>query len=146
LGPVLDRFARASRGEVDRGFWRSLYRLNDESGGPDLTGWISTLFPYLKDQRTGRATLRNPWLTEEAQRVHVEYIDGDRDDEPEFEPAGPTIEQLPGGLSVAPFRWEYRDRSFAMEFLGGFVGVAQDGETLALRPEIGWAVREAESS
>jgi hypothetical protein len=29
-----------------------------------------------------------------------------------------------------------------MEFLGGFVGVAQDPATLALRPEIGWAVRE----
>ena len=56
---------------------------------------------------------------------------------------GPSIESLPGGLSCAPFRWEYLDKSFAMEFLGGFVGVAQDGETLALRPEIGWAVREA---
>jgi hypothetical protein len=31
-----------------------------------------------------------------------------------------------------------------MEFLGGFVGVAQDPETLALCPGIGWAVREAE--
>ena len=51
--------------------------------------------------------------------------------------------KLPGGLSRAPFRWEYLDRTFAMEFLGGFVGVAQDEETLALRPEIGWAVREA---
>jgi hypothetical protein len=30
-----------------------------------------------------------------------------------------------------------------LEFLGGFVGVAQDQETLTLRPEIGWAVREA---
>ena len=58
-------------------------------------------------------------------------------------PYGPTIESLPGGLSKAPFRWEYLDRTFDMEFLGGFVGVAQDQETLALRPEIGWAVREA---
>jgi hypothetical protein len=29
-----------------------------------------------------------------------------------------------------------------MEFLGGFVGVAQNRKTLDLRPEIGWAVRE----
>ena len=56
---------------------------------------------------------------------------------------GPTMEQLPGGLSKAPFRWDYLDRCFDMEFLGGFVGVAQDQETLTLRPEIGWAVREA---
>ncbi len=53
------------------------------------------------------------------------------------------VVRLPAGLSTAPFRWDYLDRSFNMEFLGGFVGVAQDQETLTLRPEIGWAVREA---
>jgi hypothetical protein len=61
-----------------------------------------------------------------------------------YEPDGPTIEDFPGGLSRAPFRWHYLEKTFDMEFLGGFVGVAQDPETLALRPEIGWAVREAE--
>ncbi len=145
LGPVLDRLACAARGEVDRPFWRSLYKLHDQSGGPIVTGWVVTLFPYLKDWGTGQATMRNPWLTEESQRLPMD--DGDEDDgdvvEPEVDPDGPTIERLPGGLSVAPFRWEYRDRAFDMEFLGGFVGVAQDEETLALRPEIGWAVREA---
>ena len=50
---------------------------------------------------------------------------------------------FPGGLFKAPFRWQCLDQSFDMEFLGGFVGVAQDQETLTLRPEIGWAVREA---
>jgi len=29
-----------------------------------------------------------------------------------------------------------------MEFLAGFVGVKQDKETLELRPEIGWAIRD----
>jgi len=56
--------------------------------------------------------------------------------------AGPTIESFPGGLSKAPFRWNYLDRGYDMELLGGFVGVAQDSVTLTLRPEIGWAVRE----
>jgi hypothetical protein len=62
--------------------------------------------------------------------------------DPEFD-CGPRLADLPSGLSKAPFRWNYLDRSFDMEFLGGFVGVAQDPETLAVRPEIGWAVREA---
>ena len=52
-------------------------------------------------------------------------------------------DSFPSGLSIAPFRWDYLDRSFDMEFLGVFVGVAQDQETFALRPEIGWVVREA---
>jgi hypothetical protein len=124
LGPVLDQFARASRGDVDLAFWESLYKLHNESGGPKVTGWLVKLFPYLKDRPTGRPTNRNGWLTEEPQRA-------------------PTIEQFPGGLSMAPFCWDYVDRAFGMEFLGGFVGVAQDPDTLALRPEIGWAVREA---
>ena len=40
-------------------------------------------------------------------------------------------------------RWEYLHQRFDMELLGGFVGVAQDGGTLCLRPEVGWVVREA---
>jgi hypothetical protein len=154
LEPVLDQFARASEGDVDRPFWRSLYKLHDVSGGPTVTGWVPTLFPYLKDSRTGRATRRNPWLTEESQRIQYEDIgfddideddigDNERSGEPWYEPDGPTIEDFPGGLSKAPFRWHYLDKTFDMEFIGGFVGVAQDTETLALRPEIGWAVREA---
>jgi hypothetical protein len=56
---------------------------------------------------------------------------------------GFSVDSFPSGLSNAPFHWDYLDRNFEMEFLGGFVGVAQDQETLTLRPEIGWAVREA---
>ncbi len=66
----------------------------------------------------------------------------DRED-PEFYLTGPRLANLPSGLSKAPFRWDYLERSFDMEFLGGFVGVAQNPESLNLRPEIGWAVREA---
>ena len=32
-----------------------------------------------------------------------------------------------------------------MEFIGGFVGVSQDPETLAVCPAIGWAVNEGTS-
>ena len=56
---------------------------------------------------------------------------------------GPRISELPSGISRAPFHWDYLDRSFDMEFLGGFVGVSQDKDTLTVKPEIGWAVRES---
>jgi hypothetical protein len=56
---------------------------------------------------------------------------------------GPRIFDLPVGLSKAPFCWHFLKQDFDMEFLGGFVGVSQDKETLAVKPEIGWAVREA---
>jgi hypothetical protein len=79
LRGILQQFVAAARGIVDRPFWQSLYRYHDESSGPVITGWISALFPYLKDRRTGLATNRNPWLTPESQRVR--YADSDIGDE-----------------------------------------------------------------
>ena len=49
------------------------------------------------------------------------------------------------GLTMADkadFYWIYQGLEFQMEFLAGFVGVKQDKETLELRPEIGWAIRD----
>jgi hypothetical protein len=235
LRGVLRQFVAAAQGNVDRSFWTSIYKYHDESGGPIITGWISTLFPYLIDDETGLATYRNPYLSLDSQglddidlydedeiddiaindeihqidhRQKVSY-DFDLDDEEDVPPRrfiwitadgmevpvtaddleapyganpeldedsgedyedetvvaawlrpmpnrqddeedddadcgwGPRISDLPTGVSRAPFHWDYLDRSFDMEFLGGFVGVSQDKDTLAVKPEIGWAVREA---
>jgi hypothetical protein len=49
------------------------------------------------------------------------------------------------GLTMADkadFYWIYQGLEFQMEFLAGFVGVKQDKETLELRPETGWAIRD----
>jgi hypothetical protein len=261
LRSVLRQFIAAAHDNVDRSFWRSLYKYHDESGGPMITGWISTLFPYLMDSGTGLATHRNPYLTLDSQRledidldeelddeiddIDIDEEDGDdfddldedseslrakqppnrlilghkqdtedslqadldpreandhespTEDEPprqfiwitaddievpfEADPEldeesgedchdeilvgawlkpmpkrrrdeadqdadfgwGPRISDLPSGISRAPFHWDDLDRSFDMEFLGGFVGVSQDKGTLTVKPEIGWAVREA---
>ncbi len=142
LSPILRQFVRASQGDVDRTFWRSLYKFNSQSGGPVITGWITAFFPYLKDRRTRRASVPSQVLTEEGKSELDEML------YPGEKPktgwvTGPRIEYLPSGLSKAPFRWEYLERYFDLEFLGGFVGVAQDQESLTLRPEIGWAVRES---
>ena len=68
------------------------------------------------------------------------YPDGH---EPSRRPRGISFESLPGGLSKAPFTWIHSEGIHEMEFLGGFVGVAQHPDTKALGPEIGWAVRES---
>jgi hypothetical protein len=143
LAPILNQFVRASQGNIDRSFWRSLYRFNQQSGGPLITGWITAFFPYLKDDETGNATMPIAAVLGYGGDLNKMLYPGEK-----LKPDwihGPTLQHLPGGLSKAPFRWRYMDRSFDMEFLGGFVGVAQDQETLTLRPEIGWAVREAKT-
>jgi hypothetical protein len=144
LRPILRQFVRASQGDVERAFWRSLYKLNDQSGGPVITGWITAFFPYLKDYKTGLARVPIQGFFVRGKDVNPMLYPG-QEKEQGFA-HGPTLESLPGGLSKAPFHWKYLDKTFSMEFLGGFVGVAQDEETLALRPEIGWAVREAEET
>jgi hypothetical protein len=141
LSPILDQFARASQGDVDATFWRSLYKFNSISGGAVINGWITAFFPYRKDRGTGRATVPVKVLfgDEKGTLARMLYPSEERD----WEAPGFSVGSFPSGLSKAPFRWDFLERSFDMEFLGGFVGVAQDQQTLALRPEIGWAVREA---
>jgi hypothetical protein len=141
LAPILDQFARAAQGDVAPTFWRSIYKFNSMSGGAVINGWITAFFPYAKDDRTKRATVPHRVLfgDDKDRLVSMLYPDG----ESHWETPGFTVPSFPSGLSKAPFRWNYLDRAFDMEFLGGFVGVAQDQETLTLRPEIGWAVREA---
>ena len=84
----------------------------------------SKLVPYLKNWRTGNFTVRNPLLDDPTEQVSTNL--------------------LPSGVSQVPFRcrWQGQDEDAAMEFLGGFLGVTQDASTLALRPKLGWAVRQ----
>jgi hypothetical protein len=137
---ILKHFIAAVCGHVDRPFWQAMYKQDGGSGGPYTTGWITAFFPYLKDSETRQATRPNPWLAEGGAVLdRLLYPNPQRD--PHCWGHGPTTEDFPGGLAQAPFRWHYLESQFDMEFLGGFVGVRQDRETLTLRPEIGWAVR-----
>jgi hypothetical protein len=139
LEPILDAFVAAARGKVRRAFWESIYKFGSFSGGAAITGWITAFFPYFKDEQ-GNPTKKNPWLAEGGAKLKL-LMTGEWDRE-RFDLGGPSPGAFPSGLARAPFVWEYLKQKFDMEFLGGFVGVAQDPATLALRPEIGWAIRE----
>lgn len=120
---VCEHFMRASEGDVDLGHWQDIYKRQDAYGWDVVNGWLVKLVPYLKNCQTGNFTVRNPLL-------------GDPD-------ATVSTNLLPSGISQVPFRcrWQGDAEDATMEFLGGFVGVTQDAETLALRPKLGWAVR-----
>lgn len=141
LAPILDEFVAASRGRANARFWQSIYKLDGGSGGPYTNGWITAFFPYLKDWQSGRASHKNPWLARGGKELRELLYPPAKSDPHRFG-HGPTTEAFPSGLARAPFLWKYLDRSFAMEFLGGFVGVRQEADSLRLRPEIGWAVRD----
>jgi hypothetical protein len=137
LQPILQEFVATARGDDRRAFWKSIYKFGSFSGGGAITGWISAFFPYFTDQ-DGNATRLNPWLAEGGPDLH-RLLAGKSDQE--RVDRGPSPDDFPSGLARAPFVWKYLNHEFEMEFLGGFVGVAQDPATLALRPEIGWGIR-----
>lgn len=58
------------------------------------------------------------------------------------EETGPERDLFPRLPAKAPFVWVYMAEEYQMEFIGGLVGIRQDPQTLCLRPEIGWAVRD----
>lgn len=138
LLPVLDQFVAARSGSVDGTFWRSFYKRNDASGGPYVTGWINVLFPYIQSPGALSSTsFRSPG--EVRANPHAEQWE-----DPSVFDGGPTTDAFALGLSRVQFIWNYFGRRHPMELVGGFVGVSQDPESLAVRPAIGWGVGGAE--
>ncbi|CAN92424.1 Hypothetical protein sce2265 [Sorangium cellulosum So ce56] len=133
LDPVLDQFVAAAGGRVDTSFWEALFKKLDWSGGPRVSGWINVLFPYLRERTEKESFQRNA----DVDRWTKTHRDKDEED------WGTAWYSIPSGISTVPFVWHYLGSTYAMELLAGFVGVAQDEQGLALRPAIGWAVREA---
>ena len=124
LLPLLEEFVYASQSRSNPSFWSNFYKRINGSGGPFLTGNIVYLFPYLL--RTSGKYRRNEMLAQK----NIDPLHGIQ------------TGSFPHGFSVAPFLWKYYAREFPMDFVAGFVGASQDAKTLAIRPEIGWAVRE----
>ena len=120
LDPVLAKLEATARGDIDREFWRRLYKYEDASGGDRAHGWLNTLFAYVGDR-----PVRNTFPT----------IDEDG-----F--SGYGLEDFPSGRTRVPFTWQILDEPVAMELVGGLWGVTQD-ERGALGVASGWVVSRA---
>lgn len=129
LLPILDAFVDAAEGRIDTAHWCSMYKRQDRSGGPYITGWLPLLFPYLVRVRDG------------APQLAPNHFSRDVPDQRSFGD-GPTTDDFPGALASVPMRWIYYDQILEMELLGGFAGVRQDPDTLEVTPQLGWAIRE----
>ena len=145
LLPVLDQFVAAASGSPDVKFWKSVCNLHGLSGMWDgfVTGWVQTFFPYRMDGSKNYAI--NGW------RKNYEEGTGDVTNETResdfhygCSAAGPgtKLNELPRGLSQAPFKGEDvpNGRTYSMTFNGGLVAIAQSRTTRALMPVSGWAV------
>jgi hypothetical protein len=147
LRPICDQFVRASEGEVDLDHWRRLYKIRAVYGAEVINGWLGKLFPYINDSADGKLSRRNdlldPGVEEEIRSLEADEAKRGRESLRLFHAPGIRAEDLPRGLSRVPFTLTERASKRAMEFLAGSIAVTQDGATRALRPTLGWAVREA---
>jgi hypothetical protein len=134
---VVDRLAATARGDVDVAFWRSFFKLDDQSGGPNVSGWINALFPYtvtLAGQGYDQVNLpqANAW----AQLWDV--------DMPAHRHHAPACHEFGTGVATVPVTWRLPGDKVDLLACGGFIGVAQDEATRALRPVLGWAMQDGE--
>jgi hypothetical protein len=122
LKSVLDRFVRTAEGCWDRSWWNDVYNAGGGSGPSRIGGWFTWLFPYVGK----KADRRNE---------HVGILSDGWS-------GGVEEGNFPSSLSRVPFEWDYHGAIHQYEFLAGLTGVEQ-GDDLALRPVVGWAVRKA---
>ena len=116
--PILKKIQRASEGDVDKAFWRDMFKQHDlkhEMCGDPQTladGWIVKFYPY--NCMKHRNNLKG-------------LYDG--------------ASQLPPEIASVPLKIkDMNDTTINLTLWAGFVGIAQDATTLALRPEIGWFI------
>lgn len=117
LEPLLEEFVRASQGDVDKKFWRNMFKCHTPKiyGAPRvIDGWIVKFFPYDKHgKRNGLKVLDgDKSLPDEIVKVDLVYVD-DRSG----------------------------DRTL-LELWAGFFGLEQNSCSFALTPRIGWMIRK----
>lgn len=118
---IINKCIDTVSGDIDNTFWQDIYKRQQAYGGDVINGWLLKLVPYL--QVRGSSSVRNPLLTDAGAKI--------------------SSDSLPPGLSQVPFKLVCRQSIRNMEFLGGFIGIEQDEATMALKPKLGWAVRES---
>jgi hypothetical protein len=131
LLPVLQTIAETASGMTpDEEFWRSIYKSNDHSGGPFVTGWITAFFAYIQTQ-DGPLFKGQYWPERPFDWRALMATWG-----------GYWTNQFPSHVSKVPFVWDYVGTRHEMTLAAGITGVDfDDGRFLA--PRLGYAVAEA---
>ena len=151
--PRLKTLAAHSKGQGDPAFWRDIYKWNDGSGGPYINGWIVDFIPYVETDegfcKNGRfhyfqyASMTTDKLPSSLSKVSNRLLTDEYANKiNNFNNHGITTNKLPSGLSKVPFVWNYLGTKYEMEFIAGFTAFTQETDSFAVRPKIGWAVRD----
>jgi hypothetical protein len=120
LQPILKQIIETKKGKFTKSFWMDMVKAHTEKkyGSPTtIDGWIIKFFPYTKEgKRSGLKPITK-------------------------------IDNLAAELVKVPFILEDvpNNKSYKMEFWGGFVGLSQNKADFTLKPEIGWCINNVNS-
>lgn len=127
LKPLAEQWRRSAGGDIDREFWRGIYKtktnciLEQTPKEEGMDGWVTRLFPYTSSPDAFGVVRRNPML-------NPGQYDASRG------------EDLPGGLSRVEVVVRTERGEDKLDLYGGFIGIEQVPETGALRARTGWSV------
>ena len=119
LEPLLSEIIKTSKGEIDKTFWRNMFKYHSQEGygAPKIIdGWIVKFFPYDKYGKRNNLIQLNGGnnLPEEFVKVDLNYI------------------EIKGGS----------EKTIPLELWAGFIGLEQNSEDFTLTPQIGWMIRK----
>lgn len=114
--------------KINLDFWKSIYKVDDGSGGPYSNGWFNHFYAHIYSQ---------DWKTRQAQTI---LKDNDKQFSISRGFGGFKLNQFPSNLSVVEFEWDYYGQLIPMSFVGGVTSVGyEDG---FLKPSLGVSVLE----
>ncbi|MFK7749522.1 MAG: DUF4419 domain-containing protein [Kordia sp.] len=151
IEPHIQQFIDALQGKHDQDFWTSIYKHDNESGGPFVTGWMTQFFPYLETNSykyDGKISFENG-VTEADILKEISVLDEGNEikvgvvliknpclkKETTFKA---TLKDFPSSFSSVPVVWDYLGNDVQLEFLSGFIGVQENPENHALTATINW--------
>lgn len=119
LKPILSEIIKTSKGEIDKTFWRNMFKYHSQEGygAPKIIdGWIVKFFPYDKYGKRNKLNELNGGndLPEEIVKVDLNFI------------------EIDGGS----------EKTIPLELWAGFIGLKQNPQDFTLTPQIGWMIRK----
>jgi len=124
--PLIKKIKNTAEGKIDINFWQSIFKVHTkkEYGNPqNFDGWICHFYPFNKNGK----------------RINLAHISSFAIED--------IFKKLPTEIVTVDFKLKVLnsvnskiEREYPMEFWAGFIGLSQDAQTMAIRPEIDWFV------
>ena len=144
---IVKKIKETIKGNIDQQFWKSIYKINEMSGGPYITGWIVKFFPYLKEKKRdlgAHSIFGNSEITKTKKIEHNYFRTEGRNPflHQEEIPNILKLDNFHNGLSKVKFKWQKMNEVIDLELISGFIGLKQNKLDYSLKSEIGWCIKE----